>query len=57
MNNLHYTDWYINRILKDILIAVDILNNPYDIKWNLVKRTELYWCKAGLKKLALFVLP
>ena len=51
MNRLHYSDWYFNRILKNIMISVNILNNPYDLKWNLVKRTEIYWCKAWLKKL------
>ena len=51
MKNIHYSDWYINRVFKNILIAVHILYNPYDTKWNLIKRTEEYWCKAGLKKL------
>ncbi len=51
MKNIHYSDWYFNRVVKNILLAVDILNNPYDIKWNLVKRNEEYWCKAWFKKL------
>jgi len=51
MNNIHYSDWYFNRVIKNVMITVDILNNPYDIKWNLVKRTEIYWLNAWFKKL------
>ena len=51
MKNINYSDWYFNRILQNILIAVSILDNPYDIKWNSIKRTEKYWCKAWFKKL------
>lgn len=49
--NIKSYDWYFNRVLQNLMIVIEHIINPYDNKWNLMKRNEEYWAKAALKKL------
>lgn len=51
MWEIKVSDWYFNRALSKLIIWVDTLYNPTDLKWNLIKRDLNYWCTASLKKL------
>ena len=45
--DINYADWYINRSLTHFMITIENLINPYDKKWNFVKRKSDYWAKAS----------
>ncbi len=49
--NIHFTDWFFNRALQNLMISVENKYNPYDLKWNLMKRDFNYWIKATNKRL------
>lgn len=49
--NIHYSDWYFNRALQNIMISLEHKYNPYDLKWHLMKRDLDFWLKASYKRL------
>ena len=49
--NIHSSDWFINRAFSKLLIAVDRIYEPFDLKWKIMVRDEYYWCWAAYKKI------
>lgn len=49
--NIHFSDWFFNRALQNLMISIEIKHNPYDTKWNLIKRDFNYWINATNKRL------
>ena len=50
-DNIHFSDWYLNRAYQNFMLCLEVEYNPLDIKWNAVKRGLDYWAWATFKKM------
>lgn len=49
--NLHYSDWFLNRALFTLMLAVENLHNPYNTDWTIATRDYKVYSKRTLKRI------
>lgn len=49
--DLHYSDWFLNRALFTLMLAVENLHNPYNTNWTKAVRDYKVYSKRTLKRI------